>query len=294
LICPYAAGGLTDVLSRILAKRLGERLGQPVIVENRTGGGGIIAMDTLAKSPADGYTILLVGQGLASVNTSLHKDLVYNTQRDFAPISLVSTFSMVFVGHPEQPPKTFAEWISMARAKPGSLNYGSAGNASTAHLMTELLKDQINVDVRHVPFRGESQAFQELMAGRLDGMFSTLGGAMPLIQSGKLRPLAIATKERNKLLPNVPTVAETGVPNFEVLGWYGIIAPAKVPKPVLDRLSKEFMAIATEPEIREQLQARGMEAMGSTPDVFEKWIASETERWRQVVIKAGITHKSVI
>lgn len=288
LICPYAAGGLTDVLARLLAKRLGDRLGQPVIVENRTGGGGVIAMQTVANAPPDGYTVVLVGQGLASVNTILRKDLPYSTARDFAPVSLVATFAMAFVAAPDRPPRTFGEWLQMARAKPGALNYGSAGNASTAHLMTELLKDRINVDVRHIPFRGESQAFLELMAGRLDGMFATLGGVLPLVQSGKLRALAMATKERNKLLPDVPTVAEAGGPSFEVLGWYGILAPAKVPRPVLDRLSKEFVAMSREPELREALQARGMEALGSTPDALGEWITAETARWKEVVEKAGI------
>jgi tripartite-type tricarboxylate transporter receptor subunit TctC len=288
LVCPYAAGGLTDVLARLLAKRLSDRIGQPVIVENRTGAGGIIGVDAVAKSPADGYTIVLVAQGLASVNASLHKNLPYDTLRDFAPISLISTFSLVFVGNPELPPKSMEEFLKMARAKPGKLDYGSAGNASTSHLMTELLKDQAGIDVVHIPFRGESVAFTELMGGRLTGMFATLGGALPLIQSGKLRPLAVATKERNSLLPNVPTVSESGVPGFEVMGWYGILAPVNVPKNILDRLSKEFMAMAKEPEMRQMLAARGMDAVGSTPEAFGKMIKSETERWRKVVTKANI------
>lgn len=288
LVCPYAAGGLTDVLARLLAKRLSDRIGQPVIVENRTGAGGIIGVDAVAKSPADGYTIVLVAQGLASVNASLHKNLPYDTLRDFAPISLISTFSLVFVGNPELPPKSMEEFLKMARAKPGKLDYGSAGNASTSHLMTELLKDQAGIDVVHIPFRGESVAFTELMGGRLTGMFATLGGALPLIQSGKLRPLAVATKERNSQLPNVPTVSESGVPGFEVMGWYGILAPVNVPKNILDRLSKEFMAMANEPEMRQMLASRGMDAVGSTPEAFGKMIKSETERWRKVVTKANI------
>ncbi|KRB81559.1 Bug family tripartite tricarboxylate transporter substrate binding protein [Noviherbaspirillum sp. Root189] len=288
LVCPYAAGGLTDVLARVLAKRLSERIGQPVVVENRTGAGGIIGVDAVAKSPADGYTIVLVAQGLASVNASLHKNLPYDTLRDFAPISLVSTFSLVFVGNPELPPKSMEEFIATARAKPGKLDYGSAGNASTSHLMTELLKDQVGIDVVHIPFRGESAAFTELMGGRLTGMFATLGGALPSIQSGKLRALAVATKERNSLLPNVPTVSESGVPGFEVLGWYGILAPINVPKHIRDRLSKEFMAMAKEPEMRQMLASRGMDSVGSSPEAFSKMIKSETERWRQVVTKAKI------
>lgn len=288
LICPYAPGGLTDVLARLLAKRLSERIGQTVFVENRTGAGGIIGVDAVAKAAPDGYTIVMVAQGLASVNASLYKNLPYDTLRDFVPISLVSTFSMVLVSNPDKPPKTLAEFISMAKAKPGGLDYGSAGNASTAHLMTELFNDQAGIDVLHVPFKGESVAFTELMGGRLTAMFATTGGALPHIQSGKLRALAIATKERSKLLPNVPTVAEAGGPDFEVKGWYGILAPVNVPKPVAERLTKEFMAMAREPEMRDLMTSRGMDSVGSTPEEFGKLIKSETERWRKVVVKAGI------
>lgn len=289
LICPYAAGGLTDVLTRLLAKRLSERVGQPVVVENRTGAGGIIAVEAAAKSPADGYTIIIVGQGQASVNASLYKKLPYDTLRDFAPISLVSTFSLVFVSNPDQPPKTFSELLAMARAKPGTLSYGSAGNASTSHLMTELLKGKMGIDMVHVPYRGEASAFTEVMGGRLTGIFATVGGARAHIESGKLRALAIATRERSKLLPDVPTVAESGVPGFEVMGWYGILAPKNVPKEVVDRLSKEFMAMAREPEMREQLAARGMDSVGSTPEELARTIKSETEQWAKVVTSAKIT-----
>ncbi|MHB1114235.1 MAG: Bug family tripartite tricarboxylate transporter substrate binding protein [Acidovorax defluvii] len=289
LICPYAAGGLTDVIARVLAKRLSERLGQPVIVENRTGAGGIIGVEQAAKSPADGYTLVLVAQGLASVNPSLYKKLPYDTLRDFAPISLTNTFSLVLIGSRDFPPATVTEFISMARAKPGALSYGSAGNASTSHLMTELLKSQAGIDVLHVPFRGESAAFPELMAGRLTAMFATVGGALPLIEAGKVRALAVGTKERSKLLPQVPTIAESGAaPGFDVSGWYGILAPAAVPKAVAARLSKELMAIAREPAMREQFSARGVESVGSTSEEFSALIKSETERWRKVVNQVGI------
>ena len=288
LIAPYAAGGLTDVLARMLAKRLSERVGQPVVVENRTGAGGVIGVDAAAKSTPDGYTIVLVGQGLASVSGSIYKNLPYDTVRDFAPVTMIATFPMVFVGHPSSPPASISELISMAKTKPGTLSYGSAGNASTAHLATELFKDQVGIDMLHIPYRGESPAFTELMGGRLAGMFATLGGTLPLIQSGKMRALAVASKERNKLLPNVPTVAEAGVPGFDVFGWYGVLVPKATPKPILDRISKEFMEMAREPEFREQMAARGLDAVGSSPTELSQLIDSETTRWRTVVQKAGI------
>lgn len=288
LISPYAAGGLTDVLARALGKRLSERLGQPVIVENRTGGGGITGVDSVAKSPADGYTLVLVGQGLASVNASLYKTLPYDTQRDFAPISMVAGFPLVLVGRPGTPPDTLSAFIAEARAKPGAMAYGSAGNASTAHLTMELLADQVGMKVNHIPYRGEAPAFTDVIAGHTQVMFATLGGARPLIEAGKLRPIAIATKERSKLLPNVPTMSEAGVPGFEVLGWYGVLAPKATPKPVLDRLSAEFMAMAREPEVRDQFLERGLIVAGTSSDELAKLIQSETERWRKVVLKAGI------
>ena len=288
LISPYAAGGLTDLLARALGKRLSERLGQPVIVENRTGGGGVAGVDSVAKSQADGYTLVLVGQGLASVNASLYKSLPYDTQRDFAPISMVASFPLVLVGRPGTQPDTLSAFIAAARAMPGAIAYGSAGNASTAHLTMELLAEQAGIKVNHIPYRGEAPAFVDVIAGNTQVMFATLGGARPLLESGRLHPIAIATKERNKMLPNVPTISEAGVPGFEVLGWYGVLAPKATPKPVLDRLSAEFMAMAREPEVREQFLERGLILAGTSSDELGKLIQSETERWRQVVLKAGI------
>ncbi|MCX7141835.1 MAG: tripartite tricarboxylate transporter substrate binding protein [Proteobacteria bacterium] len=288
LICPYAPGGLSDILARILAKRLSEKIGQPVMVENRAGAGGIIGMEIVAKAAPDGYTIIMVGQGMASVNPSLYKNLSYDTLRDFAPIAQVARFSMVLVANPGQPPKSVKEFIELSRAKPGSMSYGSAGNASTAHLMTELFKHKAGIDVVHVPFKGEAPAITEIMGGRLSVMFATLGGALSHIQSGKLSALGLATKERSLVAPEIPTPAEAGVPDFEVQGWYGMLAPAGVPKPIVNRLSQEFVAIANEPELRERLAARGMDSIGSSPEAFAKWIQDEIDRWRKVVNDANI------
>lgn len=288
LISPYAAGGLTDILARMIAKRLSERVAQPVIVDNRTGAGGILGVDAAAKAPPDGYTIVLVGQGLASVNASLHKKLPYDTLRDFAPITLIASFPLVLVAHPTASPKTVAEFIAAARAKPGMLTYGSAGNASTAHLASELFREQVGIQINHIPYKGEAPAFTDVISGNVNVMFATLGGALPFIESGRMRPLAIATKERSKLLPTVPTMSEAGVPGFEVMGWYGVLVPKNTPQAVIDRLSKEFMAMAREPELRDQLAARGLDAIGSPAETLGKLIESETHRWRTVVTKSGI------
>ncbi|PLC55910.1 hypothetical protein CR155_02385 [Pollutimonas nitritireducens] len=289
LIAPYAAGGLSDILSRLLAQELSDRLGQPVIVENRTGAGGIIGIDYVAKSRPDGYTLAVAGQGLASVNTTLHKDLPYNTLKDFTPLSLIAKFSMVLVGNPDKPPKSIAELIKVAKENPDSLNYGSAGNASTAHLTMEMFKDQTGVKMLHVPYKGEAPAFTELVGGRIDALFATVGGALSLIQAGKLRPIAVADTTRNALLPDVPTIAESGLKDFNVFGWYAVLAPAGVPQDVVDRLSKALMDIGQSAKFREAMNSRGMEAIGSSPEDAAKTVKEETDRWGAIINKVGIT-----
>lgn len=289
LIAPYAAGGLSDILSRLLAQELSERLGQPVIVENRTGAGGIIGIDYVAKSRPDGYTLAVAGQGLASVNTTLHKDLPYNTLKDFTPLSLIAKFSMVLVGNPDKPPKSIAELIKVAKENPDSLNYGSAGNASTAHLTMEMFKEQTGVKMLHVPYKGEAPAFTELVGGRIDALFATVGGALSLIQAGKLRPIAVADSSRNALLPDVPTIDESGLKDFNVFGWYAVLAPAGVPQDVVDRLSKALMDIGQSAKFREAMNSRGMDAIGSSPEDATKTIKDETDRWGAIINKVGIT-----
>lgn len=289
LIAPYAAGGLTDIVARTIAKELSTRLGQPVVVENRTGAGGIIGTDYVAKSQADGYTLSLVGQGLASVNTVLHADLPYNTLKDFVPISLVAKFSMVLVANPDKKPKDFAELIAMAKKDPGKLNYGSAGNASTAHLTMEMLKDRTDMQIMHIPYKGESPALTELMGGRIDAIFATVGGSLGQIQAGKLRPIAIADRTRSALLPDVPTVEESGVADFDVYGWYAVLAPAGVPQDVVKRLSGALMEIGKDTEFRNAMASRGIEAVGSTPEEVTKVIQDETDRWGAIIKKVGIT-----
>lgn len=288
LIAPYAAGGLTDILARSLAQELSNRVGQPVIVENRAGAGGIIGAEFVAKAPPDGYTLAILSQGLASVNSSLYPNLPYNTQRDFTPISLVAKFSMVLVGNPGRPPESAAQMIDQARKNPGALTYGSAGNASTAHLTMAMLNDVTGTKMLHVPFKGESPAFTELVGGRIDSIFATVGGALPLIQGGKLRPIAVADKVRNSQLPDVPTLREAGVKDFEVFGWYAVLAPANVPAEVIARLSKELMSIGKDPSFQKAMIARGIEVVGSTQEEAARTVREETARWENIIKKAGI------
>ncbi len=289
LVSPYAAGGLTDIVARTLAKELSDRLGQPVVVENRTGAGGIIGTDYVAKSQPDGYTLALVGQGLASVNTVLHADLPYNTLKDFAPISLIAKFSMVLVGNPGKPPKDFAEFLTMAKTDSDNLNYGSAGNASTAHLTMEMLKERTGIQLMHIPYKGESPALTELLGGRIDAVFATVGGSLALIQSGKVRPIAVADRSRNALLPDVPTIEESGVNDFDVYGWYAVLAPAGAPDKVVNRLSEALMDIGKSAGFRDAMASRGIEAVGSSPEEVTKIIQDETDRWGAIIKKVGIT-----
>jgi tripartite-type tricarboxylate transporter receptor subunit TctC len=287
-IVPIAAGGLTDTLSRALGQRLSERVGQPMVVDNRPGAGGIIGMEAAAKSAPDGYTIVMVYQGLASVNPILFKVPPYETLRDFVPIAQVATFPMVLVVNASAPIGSVKELIEQARAKPGSMNYGSAGNATTSHLVMELFKRKAGLDLLHIPYKGEAPALTELLGGRVSVTFNSLPSVLAHIRSGKVRALAIATRERSRLLPDVPTITEAGIADLEVPGWYGVLAPAGTPRQIVERLSREFNAVVSEPDTRARLAAQGIDVGGTSPDAFGKWIREETERWRKVIADAGI------
>jgi tripartite-type tricarboxylate transporter receptor subunit TctC len=286
-IVPVAAGGLTDTMTRLLAQRLSERLGQPVVVENRPGGGGILAMKALAAMPADGYAIILVFPGAAAVTPILYKTPPYETLRDFAPVGRVAMYPMVLIASPSLP-GTAKEFVEFARGRPGTLNYGSAGNTTTSHLAMELFKWQVGIDIVHVPFKGEAPALNELMAGRLSVLFQTLTTSLPHIRSGKVRALGVATAQRSKLAPEIPTLAESGVGGLDIPGWYGVLAPAGTPEPIIQRLNREFTAIVSEPQTASRLDGLGVQGWTSTPEELRSWIQVETDRWRKVVTEAGI------
>jgi len=289
LIAPIAVGGLTDTLARLVAAGLSDQLKQPVVVENKPGAGGIIGMEAAAKAPADGYTLILVYQGVAAVNSSLYKDLSYNTQRDFTPVATLGTFPLVLVTNSKTGIKSVQELINPAKAQPRSLSYASAGNATTSHLTMELFKSQTGLDAVHVPYKGESAANTDVAGGQTDIAYSSLASVIPLIKSGRLLPLGITTEKRAAVLPDVPTVAESGVPGFEASGWYGLLAPAGTPQDVVLKLNQAISQTMGQPDVQDKLNTLGVTPTTGTPAQLGEKIDSETKKWRDVIRAAHIS-----
>ena len=288
LIAPIAPGGLTDSLARLLATGLSARLQQPVVVENRAGGGGVIGTTAAAKQAADGYNLLLVYQGIASVNPVLYNDLPYATLRDFAPVAKVATFPLALVVHSDVKARSVQELVALAKAKPGSLSYASAGNATTAHLTMELFKRQAGLHLVHIPYKGEAPALNDLMGGQVEVAFSSLASVLPHLKSGRLRPLGIASLERSSLAADIPTIHETGLKGFQSEGWYGVLVPVGTPAAVIDRLNRELLAVLADPETKAKMAAQAVVPSPSSPQALRQWIADETERWRKIITEVGI------
>jgi len=288
LIAPIAAGGLTDTLARLVAKGLADKLGQPVVVENKPGAGGIIGMEAAAQAKPDGYTMILVYQGVAAVNTSLYPHLPYNTLRDFVPIAGLGSFSLVLVTNSKTGIHSVHDLLKIAKAKPGSLSYASAGNATTSHLTMELFKLKSGVQAVHVPYKGEGPANTDVIGGRVDIAFSSLASVAPLIKSKRLVPLGVTSHERSSILPTVPTIAEAGVPGFEAVGWYGLLAPAGTPAAVVKKLEHAVADVLKQPATQDRLDSLGVTAKATSSSEFGQQIRSETEKWREVIKKSHI------
>lgn len=288
IIVGFAPGGNTDVVTRIVAVRMQELLGQPVVVENKPGAGGVVATDLIAKAPPDGYTLLINNISLA-VNATLIPKLPYDTLKDLAPVTLVGRQPNILVVYPAVPAKTTAELLALARAKPGQLSYGSGGVGTASHLATELLKLMTKTDMAHVPYKGLGPALTDLMGGRLQLIISTMASALPFIKAGKLRPIAVTTLTRSPFFPEVPTLNESGVKGYEFSTWYGLLVPARTPKPVIDRLNAETAKVLAGDAVKEQFAAQGLEPAASSPQEFGKYLRSEVEKWGQVVRASGAT-----
>jgi len=287
IVSPFAPGGPNDIIARLVAQKLSEALGQGFVVENRTGAGGNLGTDFVAKAPADGYTLLFAGPGSLIINPLLTK-VPYDTARDFAPISIVATAPNVLVVHPSVPAKTVKELIALARAQPGRLNYASAGTGSTAHFAVALFATMAGVELAHVPYRGTGPGVNDLVGGQVQLAIFGIPPVLPHVRSGKLRALAVTGKSRSPELPEVPTVDEAGVPGYEMNPWYGLLAPAGTPQAIVARLSSEVAKIVRSPDMREKLAAQGAEPVGGTPQDYAAAIRADTVLWTRIVRETGI------
>jgi tripartite-type tricarboxylate transporter receptor subunit TctC len=286
VVVPFTAGSGTDVVARLLGERLGPALGTSVIVDNRAGAGGTLGAALVAKSPADGYTLLVHSAGHL-VNPAIYPNLSYDTLKDFAGITPLASLPNVLVTAPGRF-KDVRDLVDQARARPGTLNYGSAGNGSATHMNAEVFRFAAGIQAQHVPFKGTPEALSETMAGRIDWFFAPMVSALTLVQSGKLKALAVGTAKRSDVLPQLPTTVEAGVPGSEYLFWVGLFAPARTPAPVIDRLHAEVARIMTSAEVKERLDKLGAEPFVMTPAAFDRFIVDETAKTLQLVRAAGI------
>ena len=286
MILPFPPGGGTDILGRLIAERLSASIGQPVVTENRGGAGGNVGAEAAARSAPDGYTIVLVAPSLA-ISPTLYSKINYDPVKDFAPISLVATVPNVMVTQPSLPGQ-LQEFIAFAKAKPGALNFGSGGAGTSNHLAGELFNIVTGAKLVHVPYKGVNLAMQDVLAGNVHLVFIGIPAAAPHIRAGKLRALAVVAPQRSSALPEVPTVAEAGLKDFEVTTWYGVLAPAGTPQPVVRRLNAELVKVMHAPEMKEKLTATGTEPLTSTPEEFAAYIKREMAKWGDVIRKAGV------
>jgi tripartite-type tricarboxylate transporter receptor subunit TctC len=287
LVVPYLPGGSTDIVARIIAPRIGASLGQQVVVDNRGGGASIPGTDAVARAVPDGYTLLLANIALGA-NPNLFRKLPYDAERDLAPVAIAAVMPTLLVSHPSIPARNVKELIAFAKARPGALYYGSAGNGSVNHLTMEVFRWMAGIDVVHVPYKGGAPAFTDLMGGQLSLMFPTVVMASYHVKSGRLVPLGISSAKRASVLPDVPTVAEAGVPGFDVNEWQILVAPARTPAAIIDRLQGELVKAMQDPEAKERIMALGAEPVGSTPREAAAFLKNEIARWAKVSKEARI------
>ena len=288
IVVPYPPGGPTDIVARVVAQKLSEQTGQQFIVDNRGGAGGNIGAEAVAKSPADGYT-LLVATTAHAINRTLFKDLAYDLRKDFAPISQLTAGPLVIVAHPSLPAKNVQELVALAKAKPGELTFASSGNGQSTHLAAELFDTMAGVKMRHIPYKGSAPALTDVMGGQVSLFFDTMLSSMPHVKSGKLKALAVTSAARSPAAPDLPTVAESGLPGYEAIAWNGLLAPAGTPKAVIAKLSTELKKALELAEIRERFAAQGFAAAWSSPDAYAAFLDSEVDKWAKVVKLSGAT-----
>ncbi len=288
LLLPFPAGGAVDIVARVVTARMAELLGRPFVIDNRAGAGGVIATDATAKAAPDGYTLLLTSPN-HTINAALNSKLPYDSERDLAPISIVAEVPELLVSHPAAPFTSFAGFVDYARKNPGKLNYASAGNGTLPHVTMELLLRRTGISVAHIPYRGAAPAMTDLLAGQVQVKMDTYTTSAPLIADGRLRALAIASRARSALVPDVPTIAEMGVAGYEGILWIGLMAPAGTPKPIIDKLAAAVRDAVHSPATAARLEHDGVDIAGSTPEAFAALIAKEIVQWRDLGRSARIT-----
>lgn len=286
LIVPFPPGGGNDTVARGVGQRLSERVGQSVVIDNRGGAGGNIGMELAARAPADGHALVLGSFTTLVINPNVYKGLTFDTARDFAPITQLASSSLVLVIHPTVPSKTVKQLVALAKSQPGKLNY--AAGSTAGHLAGELFKMTAGIDVVHIPYKGNAQAMTDLMSGQVGMFFGGVLAAQPHVKTGRVRALAVTGSKRSPTFPELPTVSEAGLAGFEVDSWYGILAPANTPRPIVDRLNKELLAIVRSDEFRQRLLEQGAAPVGSTPEQFAGYIQRELAKWGKVIRAANV------
>jgi len=288
-VVPFAPGGTTDILARIVGQKLSELYGQQFLIENRGGAGGNIGAEIVAKSPADGYTIMMGTPGTQAINQYVYRSMPYDTAKDFAPVSLVALVANVLAINPQVPAKDLKELIALAKRQPGTLNFATPGNGTTGHLSTELLKTMAGINLTHVPYRGSGPALQDLLAGQVQMTIDNIPSALPHIQAGTLKALAVTGAKRWFALPDVPTMAEAGVPGYDATSWFVVMAPAKTPVEIVNKLSADIDAQLKTEDMRKRFREVGAEPVGGTPAELAAFISREQAKWKEVVAAAKVS-----
>ncbi len=288
-VCPFPPGGGTDILTRMLAQELQDKLKQPFVVENRTGAGTVIAAAAVAKSPPDGYTLLLAPVTTLAIGPSVYKSLPYDTVKDFAPVGLVGAAEFALVADPALGARTLPELIALIRSKPGQLSYGSSGRSTPHHLFMEMFLKMIGGQAQHVPYRGSQPALTDVVAGRIQMMMVDLAVAIPMIEAGKVRAYGVTSAKRVAAVPDIPTIAEAGLPGYAASGWFSVVARAGTPRPIIDKLNAVLTAYLQRPDVTQRLAVLAINPLTSTPDELEAFIPAEIAKWARVVKEAGIT-----
>lgn len=287
MIVPFSAGGTTDILARIVGQALGQELGESIIIENKPGAGGNIGAQQAARAKADGYTLFMGTVGTHAINQSLYKKLPYDPLKDFTPLSRVATVPNLLVAHPSRPYKTVQEMIAYAKANPGDVTYGSPGSGASPHVSGALFQSMTGAELTHIPYKGSAPAVSDLLGNQIAVMFDNMPSAIQHVRSGKLRPIAVTTAKRSPELPDVPTIAEAGVPGYEATSWFGLWAPAGTPAPVLDKLHSALTKVLQDPAVVKKIADQGGEVVIDTPAEFEAFIQSEAAKWGKVVKESG-------